>query len=497
MLNIKNLFDLQYFAGLPNTNLTTDSDLSGEMKTFYSDYLIDIAKTMLVHDKFAQKVSIPKNRGKVVEFRKLDPLPKITSPISEGITPDGQALSMDVITATVAQYGGYITLSDVLTLTAIDDTLVWATEVLGDQAGRSLDTLIRDELVGGSNVQWGEDSVNARYLLTGGEATGNDYLTVDCIRRAVRTLKNGLAKPFGREGYPFIINHDVAYDLMNDPKWEGVKQYNPQGWEDGEIGRIAGARFYETTESKVITADDLCSTARELTINNAAGYVAGTAASSNLTIDQTLTSADIAAIVGRKIVFEGVQYTIDAAATNTISLSAAVAGAALSSTNYTTTVNNSPSGYAVGYASTIITAAQLNAAYVGKKIYFTKILYTVVAVGTLTMTLDRPLEEDVAHGATIYAAGIPDDAVLYPGEAGAKGRAVNITLGFGKDAYGVIDVEGGGLEFFVKQLGSGGTSDPLNQRATAGWKAMQVTKRLVEAYMVRIETCASSESTAI
>jgi N4-gp56 family major capsid protein len=489
-------FSLQYFAGELNTNKTSDSDLSGEMKTFYSNYIIDIAKTVLLHDRWGQKLPIPKNSGKTVEFRKLDPLPKINTPLSEGVTPDGQKLKMSTITATVEQYGGYITLSDILEMTAIDNVLVWATEVLGDQAGRSIDSLIRDELVGGSNVQWAEDSVSARHLLRGGEESDNDYFTVDCVRRAVRTLKNGLAKPFGRDGYVFIISHDTAYDLMNDPKWEAVKTYNPEGWESGEIGRISGARFFETTEAKVIEAADLCSTARELTVNNAAGYVAGSAASTNLTIDQTLTAADQEAIVGRKVLFNGVLYTVDAAAANTISFSTAIVGPKVDGSNYTDTVDFA-TGYAIGHTGTIVLDHQWTQDMVGEKVYFTNRLYTVKTVGTKTVTFVEPLLEAVADGATVYSAGIPNDAVLYPGEAGDKGRPVNITLALGRDAYGVIELESGGLEFFVKQRGSAGTADPLEQRSTAGWKTTHVTKRLVEAYMVRIETCGTFESVAI
>ena len=57
----------------------------------------------------------------------------------------------------------------------------------------------------------------------------------------------------------------------------------------------------------------------------------------------------------------------------------------------------------------------------------------------------------------------------------------------GAGAYGVTTITGGGLEHIVKALGSGGTSDPLNQRATCGWKATKTAERLVEQYMVRIE----------
>ena len=64
----------------------------------------------------------------------------------------------------------------------------------------------------------------------------------------------------------------------------------------------------------------------------------------------------------------------------------------------------------------------------------------------------------------------------------------------GANAYGVTEVTGGGLEHIVKQLGSGGTADPLNQRATAGWKGTKTAERLVENYMVRIESASSFES---
>ena len=80
---------------------------------------------------------------------------------------------------------------------------------------------------------------------------------------------------------------------------------------------------------------------------------------------------------------------------------------------------------------------------------------------------------------------------IYPGEAGYNETDVYATLIFGENAYGTTELANGGLEHIVKQLGSGGSSDPLNQRATVGWKATKVTVRLVEAFMIRIETASS------
>jgi len=76
-------------------------------------------------------------------------------------------------------------------------------------------------------------------------------------------------------------------------------------------------------------------------------------------------------------------------------------------------------------------------------------------------------------------------------KAGSASKDVYATLVLGADAYGVTEVEGGGLQHIAKPLGSAGTSDPLDQRATAGWKAIKVAERLVEQFMVRIESKSS------
>ena len=69
-----------------------------------------------------------------------------------------------------------------------------------------------------------------------------------------------------------------------------------------------------------------------------------------------------------------------------------------------------------------------------------------------------------------------------------------VTLVLGADGYGTTEITGGGLEHIVKQLGYG--DDPLNQRASVGWKGMRAAERLVEQYMVRIESVSSYSATA-
>ena len=409
------IMNLALFDG--NTNKTTDTtattgnNLSPEMKTYYSAYLIDNAEPELVHDQFGQKHPIPKNGGKTIEFRKYDPLPKALTPLTEGVTPDGQKLNVSTITATVAQYGAFIELSDVLLLTAIDNNLLQATKLLGSQAGRTLDTVTREVLNGGTNVQYADGSVTKRAALVGGESSGNTYLTVTAIRKAARFLKV-MNAPRINGDYVAIIHPDAAYDLMSDPEWKYPHQYaDPTNIYTGEIGKVAGVRFVETSEAKVFHAENLAGTVRNLAINYVSGY---TGAITSVTFDGGTVAND--ALIGRKIMINGVVATVTDNTSSTITFA---------STNF---------------------------------------------------------------------GSISDNTVIYPGEAGAKGRDVYSTLVLGDDAYGVTEIEGGGLQHIVKQLGSAGTADPLNQRATAGFKALKVAERLTEGFMVRIETASTFNS---
>lgn len=56
---------------------------------------------------------------------------------------------------------------------------------------------------------------------------------------------------------------------------------------------------------------------------------------------------------------------------------------------------------------------------------------------------------------------------------------------FGKNAYGITDLQGHALENIVKALGEG--DDPLNQRGTSGWKSMTGLCILNDLFMYRYE----------
>ena len=318
--------NLQLFAYDPQAqpvNFTGSSTLTAEMKTFYDMTLIDEATSNLIHDQFGQKRPIPANGGKTIEFRKFAPLAKATTPLTEGVTPDGKSLSVSTITATVNQYGDFVTQTDVLELTSLDNTILEATKLLGRQAGVTLDTVVRDVLNSGTNVTYcpkigaegAETEVKSR-----GDLDATSQLTVKTIQMVVAKLRGQNAPTIGGK-YVAIIHPYVAYDLMRDKEWIDAHKYtNPTNLYEGEIGEIAGVRFVQTTEAKV---------------------------------------------------FEG------------------------------------------GVFSTIF---------------------------------------------------------------------------LGEGAYGVTEITGGGLQTIVKQKGSAGTADPLDQRSSVGWKAIKTAEILIPNYLVRVES---------
>lgn len=240
--------NLRMFDTSVPANTTGKGSLSAEMKTFYDKNLLRYTKPHLVHDQFGQTRNIPKNGGKRIEFRRFEQLPKALTPLTEGVTPEGQTMTVTKQEAEVKQYGGFVSLSDQISMTAIDNVVVEATTAIGNQAGSTLDTISREALNAGTNVQYAEGQVSSR-----SELTAEMKLTVKAIKMAVRALKvQNTAKI--NEHYVAIIHPDCAYDITEDPRFiEVVKYKNPERIFNGEIGTLEGVRFIETTEAKKFT----------------------------------------------------------------------------------------------------------------------------------------------------------------------------------------------------------------------------------------------------
>lgn len=388
--------------------VTNPDSLSAEMKTFYDKTLITLAGANLIHEQFAQKRPIPQGGGKTIEFRRFSKLPKALTPITEGVTPAGNKLNVSAVTCTVDQYGDYIEQTDLLELTSVDNTIVEATKELASQAGLTLDTVVRNELMGGTNVMYAPEIINGveKEILSRADINKNCKLRVKDIFKAAAELKAVNAPKFDGS-YVAIIHPYTAYDLMQEAgeQWIGISKYvNPENILKGEIGTLGGVRFVESTEAKIYGPAKISDDMSRLTVKTAV-----TSQSSKVAVEESLTAGNFSTPVD--VFCGGVKNTV-------------------------TGIENS-SG--VSY----------------------------LLLGTAVSSLKA--------GDIICGTG-----------GGKDGSAVFCTLFLGENAYGVTDVEGGGLQHIVKQKGYG--NDPLNQRSSVGWKATKVAKRLLEEYMLRVES---------
>ena len=301
------------------TTINTAAPATYLNKTFYDRKLLERTKDQLVFGQFGQKRPIPKNNGKRVEFRKyqLFNIDSETTKLTEGVTPDAQTLSQTKVEAEVAQYGAYVEISDLLNMTAFDPVQSDTAELLGEQMGVVLDSLTRDAVLAEASDQFagGRDEVN--------DVTATDYLTVDEVRKAVRTLKNNKARPFSGNGsrphFVCICDPFATYDLQTDSLWQDVSKYsNAEQIYSGEIGRLFGVRFVETTNGKLSAQSVLNK------VN------ANTSSSTTFVLKNDPTAAEVRYLSkgGNKIMIGSTEYTLAATdsytpATKTVKLSAA------------------------------------------------------------------------------------------------------------------------------------------------------------------------------
>lgn len=234
-----------------NANLTTSGGIAATAaKQFYDRRLLENMKPLLVHNQFAQKRPMPAHNGKTVEFRRWTPFGPLTEPLSEGEPPEGQTLDMSSLTVTVRQYGGFVTISDLLDLTAIDNVKNDAVDMMARQGALTLDTLAREELHTAASVIYAGGKTGRA------ELTAADKLTSLELRKAVRALKKVNAPMFHRGTkrgyYVALIGPDTEFDLMDDPTWLDVSRYqDKENVYFGEIGMLYGCKVICTSEAKV------------------------------------------------------------------------------------------------------------------------------------------------------------------------------------------------------------------------------------------------------
>jgi N4-gp56 family major capsid protein len=145
------------------------------------------------------------------------------------------------VSATVAEYGAVTNVGSLFSMTQIDVGLAEHVSVHGQNAGESIDRLIRQELHSGATVQIATGATLATDIMATDVFSGVE------IRKAVRTLKKNKAQKFENGYYRGIIGPDTAYDLFGDSEWLDAHRYTTSdAIERGVIGKLHGVEFVET-----------------------------------------------------------------------------------------------------------------------------------------------------------------------------------------------------------------------------------------------------------
>ena len=238
--------------------ITGTGDIDVTLQGHYDRNLLERALPALIHGRFGQTRPLPKNKGTRINFRRFESLAANTTPLTEGVTPTGKKLTSTDIYATIRFYGDYITISDILTLTGLDSTLVEGGEVLGEQMGLTADTLDRDVMVAGTSVRYA-NGVAARTSI----ATA---ISTDDTKSAVRTLEGNDAKkiramtvagekigtrPVAPKFY-CIAHTDCRQDIEALAGLTKVEEYASQkNVQEEEIGTWGNIGFLLTSNAKV------------------------------------------------------------------------------------------------------------------------------------------------------------------------------------------------------------------------------------------------------
>jgi N4-gp56 family major capsid protein len=231
-------------AYTPATNLTTSAGLAHLAAVYYKKKGLDRLQKKFVFRSACMKDMLAKQMGRTVQWFRYTNFSAATTEATEGTVGTAQSLTSKVVSATIAQYVAFITVSDLLKDTALDPIVQNASELLGYQGGISVDQITRTIIDNESA------STNQALLAT--------YLRVPDMRRARHSLQAVDVQPFEDGWFKAFAHPYVTYDLVNDPNASGladIVKYNQDvkgtalvKYEDrGVVCTVAGCKIIEST----------------------------------------------------------------------------------------------------------------------------------------------------------------------------------------------------------------------------------------------------------
>lgn len=213
-------------------------------------------RPQLHFDQFAtvRSENVAPDRGGSVKFTLWTDMAVASTALNESVDVDAVALSDSQVTLTLVEYGNAVNTTFKVRATsfiALDESLL---NLLGYNAGLSMDTIARDVLKAGTNVRYatgGTTDPTARNTVEPG-----DTITSHDIRLVVTDLKAANVADFNGY-YAGVIHPHVALDLREETgaaAWRDPHVYSdPKAIYNGEIGEYEGVRWMATSQAPIFS----------------------------------------------------------------------------------------------------------------------------------------------------------------------------------------------------------------------------------------------------
>jgi len=193
-------------------NVTAFSDA---LKTLYDKRLLAVAVPRFVHGRWAEVGTF--TGYSAVEFRKYGLMDVVTTALSgEGVTPDeSRAPALSTTTLTPSLYGAWLGYTKEIQIKAFDPILSEMINRLGEQAALSVDTLVRNTMVGSATTDYAGGATTV-----GNIDTTNDKVSFTDVLANITELKAAEARPADGPYFPVIIHPYTFATLMQDTMFQ-------------------------------------------------------------------------------------------------------------------------------------------------------------------------------------------------------------------------------------------------------------------------------------
>ena len=229
------------------SNMTKTGNLSVD-QTAFEKLAYFALRPELYYDMFADvQATNATNPGATVTFTRFSDLAAATTPLNEGEDVTPVALSDSQVSVTLNEYGNASVTTAKVRATSFLPVDPVAANIVGYNAGISIDTVCRNTLQAGDNVIYATGGATDPTSRT--TINSDDTLTANDVRRVVAQLRTANV-PTVNGSYVGFIHPDVSYDFRSATDaaaWRTPANYvNPEGIYNGEIGMFEGVRFMES-----------------------------------------------------------------------------------------------------------------------------------------------------------------------------------------------------------------------------------------------------------